>query len=163
MTNDHKVRPMTLSGGLSLRSVRLLGSLLAAAIATCLAVIQLLAGVPIRFGEPISLILPLGIPIGAILGARHAPAAVRSPTRHLPVALAFAAQAIVVGALATTAAASVASDWREMIGRTSPLDIVAGVLISAGVGLVILGIPFLPAVTALAFVWASLVRRVASR
>jgi hypothetical protein len=143
--------------------VRLVGSLLAAAVAACLATVQLLAGAPIRFEEPFTLILPFGIPIGAILGARHAPAVVQTPTAHLRVSLAFATQAIVIGALSTSTVAYLASGGGEMIGRTSPLDTVGGVLISAGLGLLFFGVAFFPAITALAYAWAYLVQRAASR
>ncbi len=43
-----------------------------------------------------------------------------------------------------------------MIGRTSPLDAVGGVLISAGLGLLFFGVAFFPAITALAYAWARL-------
>ncbi len=144
-------------------SVRLLGSLIGATVASSGALIQILAGVPIRANEPFTLVLPLGIPIAAILGARHAPAAAQRPTTHLRIAIAFATQAIAFGSLSVSSIAILASQWGEMIGRTSALDTVGGVLTSAAVGLLLLGIPLFPAITALAFAWALLVRRVATR
>ncbi len=117
---------------------------------------------PVRPEQAVTLILPMGIPIAAALGARHGPAAARRPSDHPRIVIAFAAQAVLIGTLLVSTIGLISSGWGEMIGRTTALDLLTGAFSAAALGLVFLGLPMLVLVAAVAYEWAKLVWRVAT-